>query len=151
MREEESMAGDDPLPSIKHGQSGYQRHGCRCFVCRRGKADAQARFRAKQRGEDAVGPLPEGVGPVEASTRGFVYACGPLDDAGTALGEVAVMHAQLLDSIRETGRWHLLTPASRSWRECMRDLAAWSERENEDVEDDFISSLRPLGAPGIRE
>lgn len=145
------MAEDNPLPGIKHGQSGYQRHGCKCFVCRRGKADAQARFRAKQRGEE-VAPLPdEGVGPVEASTRGFIHVCGPLDDAGTALGEVAVMHARLLDSIAETGRWHLLTATTRSWRELLRDLEASSVRDHDEGDDDFLPSLRPLGVSGNTE
>ncbi len=142
------MAGDDPLPGIKHGQSGYQRHGCKCFVCRRGKADAQARFRAKQRGEEVAPPSDEGVGPVEASTRGFIHVCGPLDDAGTALGDVAVMHARLLDSIPETGRWHLLSATTRTWRELMRDLAASSELDRDDEDDDFLGSMRPLGRPG---
>ncbi|TQJ41514.1 hypothetical protein FBY33_3629 [Arthrobacter sp. SLBN-112] len=140
------MAGDDPLPGIKHGQSGYQKHGCRCFVCRRGKADAQARFRAKQRGE-GVGAIPEGMGPVEASTRAVVDACGPQDDAGAALADVTVMHARLLDSIPETGRWHLLSATTRTWRELMGDLAALSKTAQVQDDDDFLKSLRPLGLP----
>jgi len=142
------MAWDDPLPGIKHGQAGYQKHGCRCSVCRRGKADAQARFRVKQRGEGADGVI-AGMGPVEASTRAVVDACGPLDDAGVALGDVAVMHARLLDSIPETGRWHLLSSTTRTWRELMAALASLSSRAGQGPDDgeDILRSLRPFGLP----
>jgi len=142
------MAWDNPLPGIRHGQAGYQRHGCRCSVCRRGKADAQARFRAKQRGEDGE-RVTVGAGPIEASTRAVVADCGPLDDAGAALGDVAVMHARLLDSIPETGRWHLLSSTTRTWRELMHDLASLVSPAGQgpDDDDEFLRSLRRFGLP----
>jgi hypothetical protein len=38
-------------PGISHGLSGYQDHGCRCFVCRLSNADSSAQHRKRVRGD----------------------------------------------------------------------------------------------------
>jgi len=53
---------------FKHGRSGYDRHGCRCDICKEAKQKAKAEQKAKAK-EDARAAL-LGAGPVKLKANG---------------------------------------------------------------------------------
>ena len=143
----------EPIEGITHGVQGWNK-GCGCFVCRRAKAEAQARYRAKVRGEEPADPdkpkFPKGAGKQEKLTLTEIHALGTLSDEGESLANLALMNAKLIDTIQAESKWHLLSTTIRSLRETMKDLKATlpaASRNDEEDEDDFAASLRRPGQP----
>lgn len=152
---------DVPLENVKHGPMGYKM-GCGCETCRASNRRGQAR----KRENDKVEVPPEQAKAVERSAFGAfepgsrerlvtkaleaLKAEGPEAEALTSL---AIMNARLIDTLPETGKWHLLSPTVRTLRDLMRELKAIAGNpapepasgEGEGDEGDFAASLRPPG------
>lgn len=144
----------EPVPGIKHGLTGFTQHKCGCFTCRRAKAEAQQRYKDKQRGilpPDA----PAGAGKQEQLTFREISELGSeLTNEQASLANIALMHAKLLDTIEKEQRWHLLNATTKSLRETMKELRATLPKRRErdpdadgEDEDDDLGPLRGFGQP----
>lgn len=143
---------DIPLPGIKkHGYNGW-RKGCGCYVCRRGKADAQARFRARKDGfkvpETSAITIPDGCGEIETLVRVEIIGMGPLSDDAATIAALAIKSAKLLDKIEVEGKYHLQGGTVKTLRELMRELHGTLNKAGQtsgEEEDDELAGLRTFG------
>jgi hypothetical protein len=141
---------DIPLEGIKkHGYGGW-RKGCGCFTCRRGKADAQAKFRARKMGWTADRKpvtLPDGCGEIETLVRTEIIAMGSLTDEANTIAALAIKSAKLLDKIEVEGKFHLQGATVKTLRELMRELHGMMnpQRGPREEDDDELAGLRTFG------
>lgn len=142
----------DPNAPFEHGLNGYKRHGCRGFICRRAHNEDVSAYRARKRGETPPKRNhPAGAGPQEILTRDEIAEMGELTAAGKSLAHQAVMSAKLIDTIADTGKWHLLATTVKTLGSLMKDLHATTAPVGvgsggaEDDDDDFLGTL---GRPG---
>lgn len=143
------------MPKInKHGLYAYNQ-GCRCFVCRRAKADGQARFRERKK-QGAI-DMPTGNesangDSMELLTRSEIMGLGILPVEAEQIAHIAIVTARLLDTIEKQGTWHLLNATSKRYVELMRDLRAAIEPKGaeEEDDDDFLRGLGTLGSSGAQ-
>jgi hypothetical protein len=140
----------------KHGLYGYNQ-GCRCFVCRRAKADGQARFRERKK-QGAI-DMPTGNesskgDTMELLTRSEIAALGVIPVEAEQIAHIAIVTARLLDEIEKEGKWHLLNATSKRYLELMADLrgavAPAPAREDDEDDDDFLRGLGTLGSSGAQ-
>jgi hypothetical protein len=141
---------DIPLEGIKkHGYGGW-RKGCGCFTCRRGKADSQAKFRARKNGftpEREPVTMPDGCGEIEKLVRTEIIAIGLLTDEASTIAALAIKSAKLLDKIEVEGKFHLQGGTVKTLRELLRELHGImsSQRRDGEEEDDELAGLRTFG------
>lgn len=143
------------MPKItKHGLYAYNQ-GCRCFVCRRAKADGQARFRERKK-QGAIDMPTDNEKPggetMELLTRSEIAAAGILPVEAEQIAHLAIITARLLDTIEKQGTWHLLNSTSKRYVELMGDFraAVTPPSAEEEDEDDFLRGLGTLGASGAQ-
>jgi hypothetical protein len=103
---------------MKHGSYGYKK-GCRCFVCRQKHSEALKRYRDKKAKQEhpSMGKhltLPDGCGSVELRVRTQYHALGLSGDEAKVLMDLGILQAKLIDSIPDSGKWHLLGSAQKS-------------------------------------
>ena len=141
------------LPAgMPHGIKGWQ-YGCGCFVCRRGKADKQAKYREgkKRRDEGKSNPkIPEGAGEIEVLVRREFAGLGELNDDAATIAALAIKSAKLLDKIEVEGKFHLQGATVKTLRELLRELhgtmnATAGKRSGEDQDD--LEDFGTLGSP----
>lgn len=143
---------DIPLEGIKtHGLAGWKK-GCGCFICRRGKADAQARFRASKDGfvppPDTGITMPDGCGETETKVRIEIMDMGKLTHEADTIAHLAIKSAKLLDKIEVEGKYHLQSGTMKTLRDLMRELHGTLKtagRGTEGEDDDLLGSLRTFG------
>lgn len=143
------------MPTIKkHGFYGYNQ-GCRCFVCRRAKADGQARFRErkKQGAIDMATANESSAGDtMELLTRSEIAALGVLPVEAEQVAHLAIVTARLIDRIEKEGTWHLLNATTKRYVELMAELRATIAPPGAEEEDDdeFLRGVGTFGASGAQ-
>lgn len=129
---------DEPLPGVTHGRNGYKK-GCRCFECRRGHADELRGYRKRK---DAAGShpagqrrlmIPEGAGTMECRVRTQYHALNLSGPEADTLMDLGYMQAKLIDTIQDSGKWHLLPTAQKSLL---------------DINDRLVKLANPVAKPG---
>lgn len=106
------------------------------------------RYRARKRGETPEKRRhPSGAGPQEILTREEIDTLGELTAAGKSLAHQAIMSAKLIDTIADTGKWHLLATTVKTLGSLMKELhasvpgAGGGLPAEEEDEDDFLGAL----------
>jgi hypothetical protein len=138
----------------KHGLYAYNQ-GCRCFVCRRAKADAMARFRERRKQGEIdmpTGNESSAGDSMELLTRSEIMALGMLPVEAEQIAHLAIITARLIDTIEKQGTWHLLNSTTKRYVELMADLRATiapAPAEEED-EDDFLRGVGTFGVTGAQ-
>lgn len=90
---------------MKHGRSGYERHGCRCAICRAGNAAKVAATRARRLARLKATPTPE-AHPGHGTYAGY--------DAGCRC-EACLLH-------RQSRYWREEGPRRHGWREYVTEV-----------------------------
>lgn len=120
------MANDDPIPGVKHGTRQGYKAGCHCLACRRWNADEQKAYRAraaaKEASEQAGVFVRPGAGKFEVRVLKVIAELGATGEQAEMVHDLMVFNAQLLDSIPESGRWHLAQGAQKTLLELFKQL-----------------------------
>lgn len=130
-----------------HGASGYK-HGCRCFTCRRGHADAQTAY-LRKKADRTLSVKPGALaGAVEKSVVARINDLKLRGTEADMLMQLATATARGIDGLIAEGRMHLLSSSQKNLLEAMDRLAALgvpaqrqAEPGNGGEDDEFLNSL----------
>ena len=149
------MAHDTPMQlpdGVQHATRKAYALGCRCFECRRWNADTMKEYRHKKRlqGDGPKVKIPAGAGPFQVRVLKVIAEMGCAGEQAEMLHDLMVFNAKLLDSIPDSGRWHLAQSAQKTILELHKQLKdmAPGKPEGPEPEDDLGGWLNGISRAG---
>ncbi len=152
------MAHDTPLQlpeGVEHGTRKAYGLGCHCFECRRWNAETIKAYRDKKKlqGDGPKVKIPTGAGAFQVRVLKVIAELGCTGEQAEMLHDLMVFNAKLLDSIPDSGRWHLAQSAQKTILELhkqLKDMAPGKPAEV-DPENDLGGWLNGITRAGERK